>query len=991
MPVSFLSSAQRDNYGRYPDDLSQDLIANHFFLDDQDHEWIASKRGDFSRLGYALQLTTVRFLGTFLTNITDVPPSVIERIASQINITDYKSCLVAYQASEQRWRHTVEIRSRNGYREFTQKGVRFRLGRRLCALCWTGTDRPGALFDHALAWLCTNKILLPGVTVLERFIAEIRSRMESRLLKMLVKDLTSDQQERLNQLLVTNDDEHQSLLDKLRKGPVRVNAPSLVKSLQRVEMARDISVKLPFSRIPSCRIEKLARFANTAKITAISRLPFERKMATLIAFAHSLEASAQDDALDVLCMLLRDLFSRAKHNNNKTRLRTLKDLDLAASTLVDACKLLLNSDLSDHEIRDKIYTAVGYDRLIHAVDDVSALIQPPDNVFYQELEQKKTTVKRFLSTLLRVINFDANQAGKSVVQSLTWLKSKQNDEPPMGVVGKSWKRHVVGKDGKVDLMAYTFCVLDKLQMALKRRDLFVTPSWRYTDPRANLYSGAQWEAVRPMICHSLNLTTDPKLTLANFTEELDQTYQLVASNIDNNPSVRFETVKGNEEFVLTHLDKLDDPPSLKALRAAVKAKLPRVDLPEIILEIATRTGFTDAFTHLSEGNARATDLTTSICAVLLSEACNTGPEPFIREDVPALKRDRLVWVDQNYIRDETLTAANAILVAAQNQIGLARKWGGGDIASADGIRFIVAVRTVHAAPNPKYFKEGRGVTWYNLVSNQRTGLNDVTVPGTLRDSLILLGVVLEQQTELQPTRIMTDTGAYSDIVFGLFRLLGYRFSPRLADIGGARFWRIDPLADYGKLNALAKNRINLDKVTPYWDDVLRLLGSLKLGRVPATGIMRTLQVGDKPTRLAQAIAEIGRIDKTIHMLNYINDESCRRGTLLQLNLSEGRHSLARAVFHGKRGELHQRYREGQEDQLGALGLVLNIIVLWNTIYMDAALNQLCKEGFPVNEGDVTRLSPFGHGHINMLGRYSFAMPEEVKRGELRQLRNPNDP
>ena len=90
MPVSFLSSAQRDNYGRYPDDLSQDLIANHFFLDDQDHEWIASKRGDSSRLGYALQLTTVRFLGTFLTNITDVPPSVIERIASQINITDYK-------------------------------------------------------------------------------------------------------------------------------------------------------------------------------------------------------------------------------------------------------------------------------------------------------------------------------------------------------------------------------------------------------------------------------------------------------------------------------------------------------------------------------------------------------------------------------------------------------------------------------------------------------------------------------------------------------------------------------------------------------------------------------------------------------------------------------------------------------------------------------------------------------------------------------------
>ncbi len=155
--------------------------------------------------------------------------------------------------------------------------------------------------------------------------------------------------------------------------------------------------------------------------------------------------------------------------------------------------------------------------------------------------------------------------------------------------------------------------------------------------------------------------------------------------------------------------------------------------------------------------------------------------------------------------------------------------------------------------------------------------------------------------------------------------------------------------------------------------------------------MRTLQVADKPTRLAKAIAEIGRIDKTIHMLNYLHDESFRRQTLVQLNLGEGRHSLGRSVFHGKRGELHQRYRAGQEDQLGALGLVLNIITLWNTIYMDAAINQLRQEGFPVYDEDVARLSAYGYGHINMLGRYSFAMPDEVKRGELRPLRTTEKP
>jgi TnpA family transposase len=321
---------------------------------------------------------------------------------------------------------------------------------------------------------------------------------------------------------------------------------------------------------------------------------------------------------------------------------------------------------------------------------------------------------------------------------------------------------------------------------------------------------------------------------------------------------------------------------------------------------------------------------------------------------------------------------------------LAQRWGGGEVASADGMRFVVPVRTIHAGPNPKYFGVGRGVTWYNLLSDQFSGLNDITVPGTLRDSLILLAVVLEQQTDLQPTQIMTDTGAYSDIVFGLFRLLGYRFSPRLADIGGTRFWRIDPHADYGQLNVIATHRLNLQKIAPHWDDMLRLAGSLKLGRVPATGIMRTLHIGDRSTRLAQAIAEFGRIDKTLHTLTYIDDEAKRRSTLAQLNRGEGRHSVARAVFHGRRGELRQHYREGQEDQLGALGLVLNMIVLWNTIYTEAALQQLRTEGYVMRDEDIERLSPLLHEHINMLGRYSFTVPDAVARGELRPLRNPNE-
>ena len=135
---------------------------------------------------------------------------------------------------------------------------------------------------------------------------------------------------------------------------------------------------------------------------------------------------------------------------------------------------------------------------------------------------------------------------------------------------------------------------------------------------------------------------------------------------------------------------------------------------------------------------------------------------------------------------------------------------------------------------------------------------------------------------------------------------------------------------------------------------------------------------------------MGRIPKTLYLLAYIDDESYRRRILTQLNRGESRHSVARAIFHGQRGELRQRYREGQEDQLGALGLVVNATVLWNTLYMEAALTQMRAEGLAVQAADVARLSPLVHKHINFQGRYSFALSEAVARGALRPLRNPNE-
>ena len=702
------------------------------------------------------------------------------------------------------------IRERYEYRDFNSQPEHWRLVRWLYQRATLSAESPSLLFDLATARLVQRKILLPGVSSLARLVASVRDRAANRLWQILSKIPNPTQRKQLEELLVVKEGERYSPLDRLRHPPNRISAPALVATLNRLLEVRSLGIgTIDVTQIPPNRLKVLARSAGAARSQAISRMPENRRIATMLAFVYILEFTATDDALDLFDWLISSILTKSKSDGEKERLRTLKDLQL------------------------------------------------------------------------------------------------------------------------------TFAA-----------------------------------------------------ELVALTSQLDLAYHQTASNLPTNAAVRVEQQDGKDTLVVTGLDKLPESASLKALKAQIAGMLPLVDLPEVLLEVNARTGFALEFAHLSQTNARVEDLHISTCAVLLAEACNIGLEPLVRPDIPALTRSRLSWVKQNYIRQETLIRANARLVAAQSGISLAQTWGGGEVASADGIRFTVPVRTINAGPNSKYFGVGRGITYYNFTSDQFTGFHGIVIPGTLRDSLFVLAGLLEQQTNLQPQEIMTDTAGYSDVVFGLFWLLGYQFSPRLADIGEARYWRIEPTADYGALNGIARNQINTALIATHWDDLLRVAGSLKLGTVSAVDLMRSLQKGNTPSSLSKAMSELGRIAKTLYLLPYLDDETYRRRILTQLNRGEGRHSLSRVVLHGQRGEIRQKYREGQEDQLGALGLVVNVIVLWNTCYMDAAVFKLQAANIELKPEDLARLSPLGYRHINMLGRYSFALSELVQRGELRSLREP---
>ncbi|MEV6332663.1 Tn3 family transposase [Streptomyces sp. NPDC051909] len=1020
MPVEFLTDEQAAGYAAFRGAPARAELERFFFLDDADRKLVESKRRSHNRLGFAAQLTTVRYLGVFLDDPSDIPAEVADYLAEQLGIED-PSVLKAYGERENtRLDHVRELRRLLEYREFAEIEPEVRAW--VDARAWTTGEGPKALFDAVVGWLRERRVLLPGVTTLARLVASVREAANQRLWDTLHGMLTPGQRAVLDDLLTVSAGQRVSELDRLRRGPVRVSGPQMKAALERAEEIAALGMgEVDVAGIPPRRLAELSRYGVDGKASLLRRHGDARRLATLLATAVHLTTRAVDDALDLLEVLVATrLLARAERDTAKEKLRTLPKVERAGAKLAVALQVVFDTtaeqvDTDTGEVTEpKVATLAAMWEEIEAVvtrEELAAAIAamfeltPPldsdaDEAWRRVLVTRFNTVRPFLKLLVKVVDFGATPEGLPVVKALKSLpelmgrKKVGQAEIDTGLLSGSWKRLVLAaphlEPGEVDWKAYTFCVLEQAHRLLRRKEVFAKNSSKWGDPRAKLLAGQAWEAAKPTVLASLGLPEDAGEHLAARAELLDGTYREVASRVPANAQIVFDD-DGRLHFAA--LEPEPEPASLLELRAQVNSMLPRVDLPEVLLEVFSWTGADQAFTSVTGGEARLRDLHVTIAALLVAHGCNVGYTPVIGGP-DALKYGRLSHVDQTYLRLETYRAANATLIGAQASIPLAQAWGGGLVASVDGMRFVVPVPSVYARPNPKYFGAstgggGRraGATWLNLINDQAAGLGGKVVAGTPRDSLYVLDVLYDRDGGRRPEVIITDTASYSDIVFGLLTLAGFTYAPQLADLPDQKMWRIDRTADYGPFQDAARGRIDLDRIERHWEDVLRIIGSIHTGAVRAYDVIRMLSRDGRPTQLGDAIAHYGRIAKTLHILRLADEPRYRRQIKTQANLQEGRHALARKIFHGRAGQLYQNYQEGMEDQIGALGLVLNALVLFNTRYMDAALARLRADGFNVRDEDVARLSPFVRHHVNMLGRYSFQLPELP--GELRPLRDPD--
>jgi TnpA family transposase len=558
---------------------------------------------------------------------------------------------------------------------------------------------------------------------------------------------------------------------------------------------------------------------------------------------------------------------------------------------------------------------------------------------------------------------------------------KVPDDAPTSFVRKRWKSLVFTPDG-LDRRFYELCVLSELKNSLRSGDIWVQGSRQFKDFEEYLLPTQRFTAQREQKELGLAVETDCdrflETRLAVLERELATVERLAAAN-----ELPDATITTTGRLKITPLDNAV-PDEADALMQQAYSLLPHLKITELLLEVDSWTGFTRHFKHLKNGEVAEDQHL--LLTTILADAINLGLRK-MSESCPGSTYAKLTWLQAWHIRDETYSAGLAELVNAQLHQPFAAWWGDGTTSSSDGQNFKAGGRGQFAGQvNLKYGQEP-GVQFYTHISDQYAPFHSKVISTTVRDATHVLDGLLYHESDLRIEEHYTDTSGFTDHLFALMHLLGFRFAPRIRDLADKRLYICGDAKQYPTLGSLIGDNINVKLIRTHWDEILRLAASIRQGTVTASLMLRKLGSYPRQNGLAVALRELGRIERALFALDWMKNVELRRRVQIGLNKGEAKNALARAVFLNRLGEIRDRSFENQRYRASGLNLVVASIVLWNTVYLERAVQALRDSGKKdVDEKLLQHLSPLGWEHINLTGDYIWRQSKQVEQGKFRPLR-----
>jgi TnpA family transposase len=962
-------------------------LVRHYTLSETDLAAINNCRGDHNRLGHALMRCYLRYPGRPLRVGERPPAALLGFVAEQINV--FPEAIDGYLTTDRnRQRHAIDCQEQLELRPFGKHAAKE----------LTQALLPQAMEDDRLAYLASltmemcrqRRIVCPPPLVLERLCAELRHQARREVFRRLTNGLSADQRKKLDALTERRNETGQVWLTWLRHMPEAAKPTGMLGLIERLDHVRAIGIHPSRGhQIHQARLSQLAREADKTTVQHVTRFERQRRHATLVAITLDFSANLTDQAIDLFDRLVGGIFRKAEGRHARAFQADARAINEKVRLYARVGAALIAAETDAQDAFGAIKAVLPWDRFCTTVAEAQALARPEEFDPFQNIGEHYAGIRRWSPAFLSAFEFESVPAAASLIRAIEVLRDANSKDSsvipetaPTSFVRQRWVPYVMLGDA-IDRRHYELCALSELRDRLRAGDVWVAGSRQHRSFEERLISKQTLQEMQDAGTLSVAVETDFETFIENRRILLDKRLTDVNARAKDGLLAGVTIEKG--VLKITPIEK-STPPEAEALAARLYAMLPRIRITDLLAEVARWTQFPACFTHLRTG-ATAAD-TRVLMAGLLAEGLNLGLTR-MAEACSIASLGQLAWTSDWHIREETYASALRCLVNQQEREPFATTFGRSDVSSSDGQFFQAAGFGRDASRLNAHYGMRSGFKVYTHLSGRYGPYFTKVIAATASEALHVLDALVYHQDDIAIRRHHTDGGGESDQVFALCMLLGFQFAPRIPDLKHRRLYCFGKPSDYPTLEPLIAGSINVALIRAHWSEILRIVASIRAGTVAPSVIMRQLASFPRQNGIAAALRELGRLERTLFMLDWVEDPELRRETGQELNKGESRNSLSRAVFIHRLGEIRDRTYENQQHRASGLNLIVTAIILWNTRYLERAVATL-RQTEDVPDYLLAHLSPLGWEHINLTGDYIWIVVEGMSENSdgLRPLRNP---
>jgi len=851
--------------------------------------------------------------------------------------------------------------------------------------------KPKLIFDRCVDFLIQKKIQVPVAWVVTELIRSGLQEHKSSLVTLM--DIHLDNQIRylLDNLFTTPGDQYQYRLTLLKKLSQSTKPSRVKESIADFEILSALHSKLDsvlsILGLEHVGIQYYAGSVLKSEIFQMQRRKANDRYIHSAAFVAHQFFRIQDNLADIFLSVMatfqntairehKEYFFEQRKVQNQQLKTVVDELDTSVFGLLREIRSLAgDTSLSDTDKIMQINTLLDRGKT-ESFEQLKAGLQQAgqSTVWHDILERHSVKLQNRLSPILKTLTFESIGQDDQLMKAIHHFKSKSGtitEKAPTGFMDSDECKAVTGGADSFQPSLYKIFLFQHVATAIKSGHLNLRQSYRYRPMDSYMIDRERWERDKMRLLERAGLTefADPEPILKALDAALFLQYQETNTAADSNPHL---TIRADGTFhIKTPALDTSETDSLQELFPQ------RHDVPlaQVLDTVNRHCDMLKAFEHWQQTHAPQTVSRPALLAGIMGLGCGIGVRKMARISSRMTESELEHAVNWRFSL-ENIRAANDQVLKVMGQMGLPNLYRR-EIdqlhTASDGQKFEVRGESLHASRSFKHFGQGQGVSAYTFVDERHFLWHSLMISASDRESTYVIDGLMRNDVVKSDIH-STDTHGYTEVIFGLTHLLGFSFAPRIKGIGKQTLYIFRP-----------KNRADPDwKITPdktvnanlireNWDDLLRLVTTIKLKENTASDIFRRLNSYSRQHALYQTLKAFGQIVKSLFILRYINDVELRQAIEKQLNKVELANRFTRAVAVGNPREYSQVEKEEQEIAEGCNRLIKNSIICWNYLYLERQLEKLIDLEARENLlRMITTHSPMTWAHINMLGEYDFS-------------------